>query len=87
MIIENKYENGQCLGYFGAFEKNKTIKFCLEIPRLRGVSKVFMHLSADGINSQFYDENKDIMVEEEKMVSQVLAVSIFVIMFLLIIPA
>lgn len=32
-----------------------------------------------------YDENKDIMVEEEKMVSQVLAVSIFVIMFLLII--
>ena len=56
MIIENKYENGQCLGYFGAFERNKTIKFCLEIPRLRGVSKVFMHLSADGINSQFYEK-------------------------------
>lgn len=56
MIIENKYEQGKKIGYFGAFECDKTIKFTLEIPRSRGISEVFMHLSADGINSQFYEK-------------------------------
>lgn len=56
MIIENKYENGQKIGYFGAFQCDKVITFNLEIPRSRGISKVFMHLSADGINSQFYEK-------------------------------
>ena len=54
MIIEAKYEQDKNLGYFGAFEQNKTITFSLEIPRYRGVSEVFMHLSADGLNSDFY---------------------------------
>ena len=44
MVIEKKYEHGQKVGYFGAFECNKTITFNLEIPRERGISKVFMHL-------------------------------------------
>ncbi len=54
MIIETKYEQNKKIGYFGAFEQDKAITFSLEIPRSRGVSEVFMHLSADGINSQFY---------------------------------
>ena len=54
MIIESKYEQNRSLGYFGAFEYDKTITFSLEIPRYRGVSKVFMHLSSDGLNSQLY---------------------------------
>ena len=54
MIIENKYENGKKIGYFGAFECDKCIKFSLEIPRSYGTTGVFMHLSADGLNSQFY---------------------------------
>ncbi|MBQ3040980.1 MAG: glycoside hydrolase family 13 protein [Clostridia bacterium] len=54
MIFENKYENGKKIGYFGAFERDKCIKFSLEIPRLYGITNVYMHLSADGINSRFY---------------------------------
>lgn len=54
MIIETKYEQNKKIGYFGAFESDKRIKFSLEIPRERGISEVNMHLSADGINSQFY---------------------------------
>ena len=56
MILETKYENGQKIDYFGAFECNKTIKFALEIPRTRGISEVFMHLSADGLNGDFYQK-------------------------------
>lgn len=54
MIIESKYEQNRNLGYFGAFEHDKIITFSLEIPRYRGVSEVFMHLSSDGLNSQIY---------------------------------
>ena len=56
MITEKKYENCQRIEYFGAFECNKIIAFDLEIPRTRGISKVFIHLFGDGINSDFYSK-------------------------------
>ncbi|MBO5373890.1 MAG: glycoside hydrolase family 13 protein, partial [Clostridia bacterium] len=56
MIREIKYESDKKIGYFSAFQCDKTIKFSLEIPRSRGICEVFMHLSADGINSQFYQK-------------------------------
>lgn len=56
MIIETKHEKNVDLGYLGAFSNDKSIIFRLRIPRSRGISEVFMHLSADGLNSQFYDK-------------------------------
>lgn len=56
MIIETKHEKNVDLGYLGAFSNEKIITFSLRIPRSRGISKAFMHLSADGLNSQFYDK-------------------------------
>ena len=56
MIIETKYEQGKKAGYFGAFECDKCITFSLKIPRNRAATEVYMHLSADGINSQFYSK-------------------------------
>ncbi len=54
MIIETKHEKNVDLEYLGAFSNDKIITFSLRIPRSRGISKAFMHLSADGLNSQFY---------------------------------
>ena len=56
MIIETKYEQGKKAGYFGAFECDKCITFSLKIPRNRAATEVYMHLFADGINSQFYSK-------------------------------